>query len=150
MCGGSEPGREGRRRDTESHPSPPPPGGACCMRTAPSRTPEPDGFVSLPAVSYFGTEGTRGPLLVRGRAQPEGRQFVSTTCNKGSRGLAVATLLLSPLACLVHRSSAYVQYVLSLGCRVLSKPASEPQRGLWVGEHGKQGHTLRERIGTAR
>lgn len=63
MCGGSEPGREGRERDTESHPSLPPPGGACCMRTAPSRTPGPDGFVSLPAISYFGTERTRADML---------------------------------------------------------------------------------------
>lgn len=58
-----EPGREGKERDTESHLSPPPPGDACCMRTAPSRTPGPDGSVSFPAISYFGTERPRADRL---------------------------------------------------------------------------------------
>lgn len=44
------------------HPSPSP-GEACFMRTAPSRTPGPGGFVPFSVMAYAGTERTGADML---------------------------------------------------------------------------------------
>ena len=72
-------------------------------------------------------------------AQPEGRHFVSTTCNRPWAGicevLAVATLVPSPQVCLAHRglSPAHLQADMlraSDTCPVQANP--EPLRGGWL------------------